>query len=204
VGIFIIPPTRDFLELLVKIFTMDGGIYTPTPHFILMLTLLFLAHCVAGLVWILYLRNYKIKVITPEIKKLAEPFKIDEAFLITNSGLLIKRVSRKAYNDMDDDILSSMLTAVGEFVKDSFGSQNEEGELDELQYGKMRIIIEYGKDLYLAVLVKGQESPHLRLEMRRILKIIHRKYARTFESWDGDLDRFKGSEPILRTLLRMS
>jgi OOP family OmpA-OmpF porin len=152
----------------------------------------------------LYLRNYKIKIITPEIKKLAEPFKIDEVFLITKSGLLIRRVSRKVYNDMDDDILSSMLTAVGEFVKDSFGSQNEEGELDELQYGKMRIVIEYGRDLYLAVLVKGQESPHLRLEMKRVLKIVHRKYGRAFDSWDGDLDKFRGSEPILQTLLRMS
>jgi hypothetical protein len=105
---------------------------------------------------------------------------------------------------MDDDILSSMLTAVGEFVKDSFGSASEEGELDELQYGKMRIIIEYGKDLYLAVLVKGQESTHLRPEMKKILKIVHRKYARSIDSWDGDLDKFRGSEPILNTLLRMS
>ncbi len=142
-------------------------------------------------------------MLAPELKALEEPFKIEEAFLITNSGLLIKRVSRKANSDMDDDILSSMLTAVKEFVKDSFGSQNEEGELDELQYGNMRIIIEYGKDLYMAVLVKGQESKALRPTMKKILRLIHRKYTRAFDTWDGDLARFKGCEPLLNTLLRL-
>jgi hypothetical protein len=203
VAIFIIPATHDFLELLVEIATRNGDIYQPSEGFLLKLTLLFLAHCIAGIVWIVYLTWYRNKVLAPELKAFEEPFKIEEVFLITNSGLLIRRVSREANIDMDDDILSSMLTAVKEFVKDSFRSKSEEGELDELQYGQMRIILEYGNDLYMAVLVKGQESKTLRPTMKKILRLMHRKYAKAFDSWDGDLARFRGCEPLLKTLLRL-
>jgi hypothetical protein len=205
VAILIIPPTAGFISTLIEIFSFtnsEGKDVIPFSNlFMLNLTVLFMAHLAAGIIWIAVLTRYKNNVIAPELKKFAEPFEIEEVFLITNSGLLIKRISRKANPDMDDDILSSMLTAVGEFVKDSFGSQSEEGELDELQYGKMRIVIEYGRDLYLAVVVKGQESKTLRPEMKRLLKVIHRKYTRGFESWDGDLAQFRGSEGYLRVLL---
>jgi hypothetical protein len=200
VAILLIPATSGFIELLIKIFTREGAVYQTSDGFILKLALLSLAHLIAGIVWIAYLTRYKNKVIGPELKAISEPFEIEEVFLITNSGLLIKRISREANPDMDDDILSSMLTAVGEFVKDSFGSKSEEGELDELQYGRMRIIIEYGRDLYLAIVVKGQETKELRPEMNRILRVIHRKYTRGFDTWDGDLARFRGSDAYLRVL----
>jgi hypothetical protein len=201
--ILVLPATHEFIEKLVEIFTMDGEIYQTSSGFLLNLTLLFLAHVVAGVMWIAYLSWYKKNVLGPELKAVQEPFKIEEVFLITNSGLLIKRVSKSKDTDMDDDILSSMLTAVKEFVKDSFSSQSEEGELDELQYGRMRIIIEYGRELYMAVLVKGQETKELRPAIRKMLRYIHRKYTRGFDTWDGDLARFKGSENILRTLLNL-
>jgi hypothetical protein len=201
--ILVLPPTHEFITTLVKVFTNDGAIYKVSSHFLLILTLLFLAHLVTGVIWIVYLTWYKKNVIVPELKKVEEPFKIEEVFLITNSGLLIKRVSRSKDSDMDDDILSSMLTAVKEFVKDSFSTSSEEGELDELQYGKMRIIIEYGRELYMAVLIKGQETRELRPQIKKMLRFIHRKYTKGFDTWDGDLAQFKGCENVLRNLLKL-
>jgi hypothetical protein len=207
VAIFAIPPTAGFISTLIEIFSFknaDGESVIPfTDGFMLNLALLFLAHLITGLVWVLYLSWYKENVLTPELKAIEEPFEVQEVFLITSSGLLITRVSEQQDSNIDDDIISSMLTAVSEFVKDSFGSQSEEGELDELQYGRLRIILEYGKDFYLAAVVRGQESTELRPLMKKIIKLVHRKFTGVLDTWDGDLAQFKGAENMLNPLLRL-
>jgi hypothetical protein len=154
-----------------------------------------------SIAWLIFLIRYRNKVIVPELEKIAEPFVIEDLFVITNSGLLLSHISKDSKPDVDEDILSSMLTAVKEFVKDSFGSSSEEGELDELQYGKTRIIIEYGKDVYLAAVVRGQESMEFRPGMKKILKQIHRKFGRVFDTWDGDMGQLRGIERLTHSLV---
>ena len=141
-------------------------------------------------------------VIAPELDKITEPFIIQDVFVIANSGILLKHITREKKSFMDDDILSSMLTAVKDFVKDSFKT-SEEGELDELQYGKLRIIIEYGKQVYIAAVIRGQESTQLRPMMKRTLKQIHRRFGRVLEEWDGDIAGIKGIEHNLNPLINL-
>ena len=61
---------------------------------------------------------------------------IDEVFLMYRDGRLIKHFTRRLKPDVDQDILSGMLTAVQEFVKDTF--RGEEGELDQMKFGRLR------------------------------------------------------------------
>jgi hypothetical protein len=103
---------------------------------------------------------------------------------------------------MDEDILSSMLTAVKEFIKDSFKT-SEEGELDELQYGNLRIVVEYGKEIYIAAVTRGQESTELRPMMKRAIKQIHRKFGHLLEDWDGDIDRLGGIRHLINPLINL-
>lgn len=199
-AVFIIPQTHDFISKLVEVLSFNDTIPF-SSNFIFNLTILILASLVMSIIWIVYLMWYKSYVLTPELKKISEPFVIEDVFLITHSGLLIRHVTRELKPGVDDDILTGMLTAVKDFVKDSFRA-NEEGELDELQYGKLRIIIEYGRDVYLATVIRGQETMHLRPEMKRVIRRVHRKYGRILHAWDGNLSNLRGVENLMNHLVQ--
>jgi hypothetical protein len=201
VAILLIPITSMIVNVVIDMISFDREYIPFSSGFTFNLAMLFLASLIISIAWLVLLIRYRNNVILPEMEKIAEPFIIEDVFLITNSGLLLSHITKESKPDVDDDILSSMLTAVKEFVKDSFGSKNEEGELDELQYGKTRVIIEYGKQVYLAAVVRGQESMELRPEMKRILKQIHRKFGRVFDTWDGDLGQLKGIDRLAHSLV---
>ncbi len=202
VSVLLIPITSEIINIVIDMISFERSIIPFSYNFTFNLAMFFLASLVISIAWLIFLIRYRNKVIIPELEKIAEPFVIEDVFVITNSGLLISHASIEVKPNMDEDILSSMLTAVKEFVKDSFGSGGDEGELDELQYGKTRVIIEYGKHVYLATVVRGQESMDLRPEMKRMLKQIQRKFGHVFDTWDGDLGQLKGIENLARSLVK--
>lgn len=199
VVILLIPVTRGFISVLLDIIGRDGDVIPFSDNFVLFLGLIILTGLITSIVWVLFLQHYKVNIIGPDLKKIEEAFVIEDVFLISSSGLLIKHLSRALRPGIDDDILTGMLTAVKEFVKDSFRS-SAEGELDELQYGELRILLEYGADVYLAVVIKGQESAQLRPEIRRTLKQITKRFGTLLKDWDGDLGKVKDVGPIMRAL----
>ena len=201
VAILLIPITSDMINVIIDMLTFERKYIPISSGFPFYLGILFIASLALSVGWILFLMRFKEKVVAPELAKISEPFVVDEIFVITKAGLLITHFAREEKPNVDDDILSSMLTAVGEFVKDSFSSSSEEGELDELQYGKLRIVLEYGKHVYLACVVRGQEPIEFRPEMKRTLKNIERRFERIFDSWDGDLGQLKGIRGMVRPLV---
>lgn len=203
VAILLIPITSNIIKIVIDMISFEGKYIPFSSGFTFYLAMLLFASLILSIAWLVFLLRYRDTVLAPELEKIAEPFVIEDLFVITNSGLLISHIARELKPDeVDEDILSSMLTAVKEFVKDSFRSSAEEGELDELQYGKLRIVIEYGKHVYLAAVVKGQEPVEFRPEMKRILKHIERKFGRVFDAWDGELSRLRGIENLTRPLVR--
>jgi predicted ATPase len=102
------------------------------------------------------------KISDDEIFKTEEFSSFDEIFLISKVGLLISHVSASEDKGMDEDILGSMLTAVQDFVKDSFGdgaAETQKGGLGKLEYLNTKIFIEHGDLAYLAVVSSGEEHP---------------------------------------------
>lgn len=87
------------------------------------------------------------------------PFCISEIFLIhESSGLLISHVSASESNiSSDGDLISGMLTAIKDFVSDSFKNNGGAQNLYEIQYGDSKIVLERGLYSYLAVVISGQE-----------------------------------------------
>jgi hypothetical protein len=201
-AILLIPMTNEFFRVILDIISMDGDVIPFSDNFVLFVTIIVFAGLLISVFWLIFLWNFRNNVIGPEMKKLEEEFVIEDVFLISSSGLLIKHLSRALRPEIDDDILTGMLTAVKEFVKDSFRA-SADGELDELQYGKLRVLLEYGAEVYLAVVIKGQESPQLRVEMRRILKHVNRRYGAILKDWDGDVGKLRGVGPVMRNLFEV-
>jgi hypothetical protein len=130
----------------------------------------------------------------------ALPFQVSEVFLIhRETGLLLWHVSQDPEAARDSDLVGSMLTAIRDFAREAFGRRRE-GQLEEIEYGDERILLEATRHAYLAIVVDGVEPPGFRVEMReRIVEIEHR-YAGILADYDGDAAPLAAVEGILSPL----
>jgi len=96
--------------------------------------------------------------------------------------------------------MTGMLTVIQNFVSDAF--KRTDGSLKTLEHGELRIIIERGANLYLAIMIEGGEPKDLRKEMRRVLKEVEQRYEDVLdEDWDGELTHLKDLNKILAQVL---
>ena len=125
------------------------------------------------------------------------PGRVEQVFLLYMDGRLISHVSYTGdKKHMDADIFGSMLHAVQSFVKDSFkGPEN----LSALGFGKKRIMIQRGPQIFLAVVTTGTELPGLKEKMRKVLIAIWDEYREYLKKWNGSTDDLKGLKTILKT-----
>jgi len=148
-------------------------------------SLLFFAYNLAwALTLVILKRRYVSDFVKREQLRLMRNYTIEEVFLIYKDGRLIVHNTRRLKPDMDKDVLTGMLTAVQNFVKDSFSE--ESGHLNELKYGNLKILMENGPRANLAVVLSGVEPPTLRHNMRTLLSGIHDRYMHILDDWDGD------------------
>lgn len=127
---------------------------------------------------------------------------IEDVFLLYGrDGVLIKYETRRLRPDIDTDILSGMLAAVQQFVKDSF--HGEEGEeLNEMTVGQMHILIGRGTYLILAATVTGGDIDSMTIQIRKAVQDMEDHHWDQLEDWDGDMDVAKVLSPYVRRLIR--
>ncbi len=125
---------------------------------------------------------------------------IEEVFLVYKDGVLLYHLSRSLSKDKDEDVLSGMLTAVTAFVRDAF-VYGEHRELHHLDFGDYRILIERGRNLYLAVVYSGKNVSVIRKRVRWVLDQIELTHAKVLEKWDGDMDSVAGARDMIREYL---
>ncbi len=197
-ALFALPQIKDTMQTILLDKQSEWVIVS--VDFLFYVLLFWITYLAMFVSWSITLAMYKKKVLLPEQKKLKDPYAIEDVFVITTTGLLINHSTRRLKPGVDDDILTGMLTVIRDFVKDSFKS-HEEGELDEIQYGRLRVLIEYGPRCYLATVISGMEPADLRKEMKRSLKTIHRRFGQTLRDWDGDLSKLVAIKDIVSDLL---
>ena len=125
---------------------------------------------------------------------------IDDVFLLYNDGLLIKHETRRLKPDVDSDILSGMLTAVQQFVKDSFRS--EDAELNEMKFGQMHILLGRGKWLILAAIIGGVATDAFNKQIKLAIEDMEEHHWDQLESWNGDMAIAKSMGPYVKKLIR--
>jgi hypothetical protein len=130
----------------------------------------------------------------------ALPFHVQEVFLIhRGSGLLLRHVSSDPTATQESDLISGMLTAVRDFATDAFGRRPGE-ELDIIEYGGRRILIEAAEHVYLAVVGEGIEPTGFRAAMRDLIVDVENRYYLLLRSYEGDATPFAAVEPQLGAL----
>jgi hypothetical protein len=129
------------------------------------------------------------------------PFQVAQVFLIhRKTGLLLQHVFAAGEPVEDSDLIGSMLSAIRDFAEDAFG-RGEQADLDVVEYGDRRILIEAGEHAYVAVVVDGVEPPGFRSEMRERIIEIGNTHASVLRDYDGDPTALSSAKESLGSLL---
>jgi len=89
-----------------------------------------------------------------------------KVFAVDETGKLL---AQSAAGDLDADIFTGTLSAVQDFVRDSFDSSGSEG-LGKLEYGDMTILVEHGSGILLTAVFRGTEHADMRPSLGRSLR----------------------------------
>jgi hypothetical protein len=137
----------------------------------------------------------------PVVIEKATPTEIEDIFLLYHDGRLISHHTRRLKPDVDSAIVGGMLTAVQNFIQESFATEEEGGGIKTLEYGKVKILIERGVQLYMAAVISGEEPSRLRDKMRLTLTRIWDSYKDQLKQWDGSMTKIKGINGLLRRMI---
>ncbi len=128
-------------------------------------------------------------------------YQIDQVFLIhRETSLLISHVFNDLAERKDPDMVSSMFSAIQDFIEDSF-SVNEGDVLDTLRLGDLTVVIQRGPHAVLAAVVRGRVPENLREKMSGLLENLHRLKRQQLMEYGGDPAVFAEVESDLRTIL---
>src|SRR2546427_10627900 len=126
---------------------------------------------------------------------------IEDIFLLHRSGLLLKHYTRRLRPNVDSDVLSGMLVAVQEFIKDSF--RGEKGGLNEIRFGEIRIVVMEGKWTILAAVVRGARPFDIQPELGSALRDLEAQDDDPVIDRDGTIEQIKDGEQIMRDLIEV-
>src|SRR3989440_640884 len=126
---------------------------------------------------------------------------IEDVFLLNHrDGILIKHETRRLRPDVDTDILTGMLTAVQQFVKEALRG-DDYADLNEMTVGHMHILIGRGKWLVLAARIEGDGSEPWTVQIERCIKDMEDHHWDQIEDWDGDMTLARVLTPYIKKLI---
>ena len=129
-------------------------------------------------------------------------YQVEQVFLIhKNTGLELHHVVSKSAVAQDPDLISGMLTAIKDFVQDSFGASKHEA-LETMRVGERSIWIEHGRQAILAAVIQGNPPVELQSVLRESLDDIHLKKTDQLASFDGDTASFEEIGYVLDNCLQ--
>jgi outer membrane protein OmpA-like peptidoglycan-associated protein len=130
-------------------------------------------------------------------------YQVEHAFLVhRHTGLLIAHVAAENAVSQDPQLVSSMLVAIQDFVRDSFSGAEHQG-VDSVQLGELRLWSEPGPFALLVVVIRGDPPEGLHETMRNTLSRIHAERYHALESFNGDSAGLGDVEARLRELVAL-
>ncbi len=129
-------------------------------------------------------------------------YRVEQVFLIhRTTGLVLQHLVGEAPVVQDADLVSSMLTAIQNFVQDSFPVQAGD-TFETWQFGELTLWIEQTPQAILAGLIRGHPPKELKLVFQETIEKINLKFSSALNSFDGDFSVFEASRPDLEACLQ--
>ena len=128
-------------------------------------------------------------------------YRVEQVYLIHgDTGLLLAHAAIDPGRAEDGDLISGMLTAIRDFVADSFSS-HDAGGLRTFTVGELTVMVEQGPQAVIAAVVRGQPPDTLLRSLQETLETVHLRLAGAFADFDGDTASFEAARPLLEECL---
>lgn len=128
-------------------------------------------------------------------------YRVEQVFLIhRQTGLVLHHVVAPAVAAQHPAMVAGMLSAIQEFVRDSFSAERTES-LDSMEVGELKVWIEEGPDAVLAAVIRGHAPAAYRTAMEEALEAFEQKFGGALQKFEGDTGPFLAAENLLAPLL---
>jgi len=128
-------------------------------------------------------------------------YQVEQVFLIhRESSLLISHLTSANAIVKDPDMVSSMLTVVTDFVKDSFVVDKQQN-VKSIKFGQLNLLFEAGPHAIVVAAVRGMIPVDLQVTIREQIEELHRQYGSQLEAFTGDVDKFPDTYEQLNSCL---
>lgn len=128
-------------------------------------------------------------------------YRVDQVLLIhRETGLLLNHVESSQAGARDPDLVGGMLTAIRDFVSDSF-SATEESPVQTMQVGDYKVIVEQSNLAIIAAIARGNPPSELARTIRETSETIDILFRDKLESFEGDSAPFSDTHPMLEDCL---
>ena len=129
----------------------------------------------------------------------AETVRIDQLFLLHDSGMLIRHYSNGRGLQKDSDIMSGMLIILQEFVRDSFNDPRS--SLEEVRFGDQRVLMARGRHSIMAAVVSGKRLNGLPARLQRAVAGFEETHMDALRRWNGNLETLDSADVAFRAVL---
>lgn len=130
-------------------------------------------------------------------------FRVEQVFLIhKKTGLSLGHAVAPSVAIQDPSLVSGMLSAIQDFVRDSFHTAQGQG-LNRMNVADLDVWIEEGPYAILACVIRGVAPRTLRDQMAEVLENIHRDYAEQLDLFEGDSAPFSAVNTELARCLEL-
>ena len=130
-------------------------------------------------------------------------YRVEQVFLIhRETGLVLNHLVAPtvAAQAQDPDLVAGMLSAIQQFVRDSFKSKDSES-LASLNIGDLQVWVEESPNAILAAVVRGHAPADFRQAMNEVLEDIQRYFSSALANFKGDAGPFRAADERLSKLL---
>jgi hypothetical protein len=164
-------------------------------------------------------------------KKYKGKYDIEDVFLIYYDGTLISHKTNRNWEEMDEDLVGAMFTAVQDFVKTSFAKTDghslvsslatlypispspykvvrkpelKEWQVKHLKLEKHDILIERGRYVYLTVIYSGNLGWNLQYKIKKVMQEIEANYIKELRRWSGNMNKLIGLDKIIEPIIHIN
>lgn len=128
-------------------------------------------------------------------------FRVEQIFLIDReTGLPMQHLTADAVQAEDGALVSGMLTAIQDFVHDSFELEDEE-TLHDFSVGNLSVWVDHGPHAALAAVIRGTPDPRMREVMHQVTERVHHQFRNAMVAFEGDSSTLDEARPVLEQAL---
>jgi OOP family OmpA-OmpF porin len=133
-------------------------------------------------------------------------YRVEQVFLIhRQTGLLLAHVAAEQAVVQDADMVSGMLSAIRDFVHDSFsggGAGGAGASLEQFRVGEWNVLVEPGPNALIAGVIRGTPLEETRVILQEALEAIDLRFHQALEAFQGDAAPFAATHNYLEACLR--